>query len=315
MKRIITCLLTALLLASCGQTYEEKKRISRQQRLQLLREDSAALKVAVLPTLDCLPLYVAHESQLFQKLGADVRLKRYTAQMDCDTALEHGRVEVMVSDLVRTERLIDQGTPMAYLTATDAYWQLLTNRATRIRQLKGLDDKMIAMTRYSVTDLLADLATDSAGLKSERVFKVQVNDVHVRLRMLQNNEMDAMLLTEPQATEARLSHHRVLLDTRQLNLRMGVLAARKQTVGDSTRQQQLEALRKGYNMACDSIAKKGIGHYRDLIAKYCGIKGEQADSLPATLRFQHYNEPRQQDIDRARQWLTQTMRTLSATRK
>ena len=59
---------------------------------------------------------------------------------------------------------------------------------------------MLAMTRYSATDLLADYAVDSAKLKSEQVFKIQVNDVNIRLKMLLNNEIDAVLLTEPQAT-------------------------------------------------------------------------------------------------------------------
>ena len=197
MKQLLTIVLAALLLAACGETYEEKKRISRQQRLKMMREDSAALKVAVLPTLDCLPLIVAKEQGLFDSLGADVRLKRFMAQMDCDTALVRGRVEGSISDLVRTERIISRGTSLDYVTSTGAYWQLLTNRTARIRDLKQLDDKMVAMTRYSVTDMLVDWAVDSAKLKEERVFKIQVNDVGIRLRMLQNNEMDAVWLTAP----------------------------------------------------------------------------------------------------------------------
>ena len=89
--------------------------------------------------------------------------------------------------------------------------------------MKHLDDKMLAMTRYSVTDLLGDLAVDSAKLKSERVFRIQINDVHVRLKMLENNEMDAMLLTEPQAAQARWLKHKVILDTRKLDMQMGTI--------------------------------------------------------------------------------------------
>ena len=307
--------MAALLLSACGQTYEEKKRISRQQRLKMLREDSAALKVAVMPTLDCMPLFVAKECHLFDSLGADVRLKPFNAQMDCDTAFCNHRVEVVVSDMVRTEHMRDQGTALEYLTATNAHWQLLTNRTTRIRQLKGLDDKMVAMARSSVSDLLADLATDSAGLKSERVFKVQVNDVNIRLRMLQNNEMDAMLLTEPQATEARVAHHRVLLDTRKLDIHMGVMAVAKRTATDSTRPRQLEVLKKGYNLACDSLNKYGLKHYSQILTKYCGMKDELVDSLPRIIKFTHYSKPRDKDQQRARLWLEKTMKALSATRR
>jgi NitT/TauT family transport system substrate-binding protein len=303
MKQLLTIVLAALLLAACGETYEEKKRISRQQRLKMMREDSAALKVAVLPTLDCLPLIVAKEQGLFDSLGADVRLKRFMAQMDCDTALVRGRVEGSISDLVRTERIISRGTSLDYVTSTGAYWQLLTNRTARIRDLKQLDDKMVAMTRYSVTDMLVDWAVDSAKLKEERVFKIQVNDVGIRLRMLQNNEMDAVWLTEPQAMEARLSKHRMLADTRRMDWKMGVLAFRKKGMDDKNRQKQLKVLKKGYDMAVDSINRHGVRHYSELVVKYCGVSPEKADSLPRDMKFEHMAAPRQKDIDQARKWL------------
>ena len=305
MKQLVIIMVTALLMVGCGQSYEEQQRLSREQRKKLAREDSAALKIAVMPTLDCLPLWIAKESGLFERLGADVRLKRFAAQMDCDTALAGGSVEGAVSDLVRMERMKQQGTDVDYLTATDAYWQLVTNRTARIRELKNLEDKMVAMARYSVTDLMADVARDSAKLKPEQTFKVQVNDVHVRMRMLQNNEMDALIVTEPQATEARMGRHPVLLDSRKLDFKPGVIALSKKGTTGKERQKQVEVLRRGYNMVCDSINRLGIAHYRNYIEKYCGVKGKVADSIPQKLKFSHVKTPRQQDIDRARQWLKQ----------
>ena len=65
---------------------------------------------------------------------------------------------------------------------------------------------MIAITRYSATDYLATLAIDSVHPKYD-VYRVQINDVNIRLKMLLNNEMDAVLLSEPQATRARLEGH------------------------------------------------------------------------------------------------------------
>ena len=302
--RIFTIVVTGLLmLASCGQSYEETKRLSREQRLKLAREDSAALKIAVMPTLDCLPLYLAKDHQLFDTI-VDIRLKRYTAQMDCDTAMMRGRVEGMVTDLVRAERIIQLGTPMKYVASTNAYWQLISNRNQRITQLKHLDDKMLAMTRYSVTDFLGDLAVDSAKLKTERVFRIQVNDVNIRLKMLENNEMDALLLTEPQATQALLAKHKVLLDTRREDIHMGVIAFREKGMDDQNRQKQMEVFLKGYNDACDSINQFGVRHYKDVIRKYYVISESALKNLPDTLKFNHAEAPRQKDVERAQQWLS-----------
>ena len=56
MKKLTIMIVGMLLMAACGQSYEESKRIANENRKEAMRKDSAALKVAVLPTLDCLPL-------------------------------------------------------------------------------------------------------------------------------------------------------------------------------------------------------------------------------------------------------------------
>ena len=303
MKKLLWIIMILSLVVGCGQSYEETKRISRLQRQKAMREDSAALKVAVLPTLDCLPIYLAKDHQMFDT-AVDIRLKLFTAQMDIDTALANRRVEVGVSDLVRVERLKKQGDSLKYLTSTNAYWQLVTNRNARILDLKHLDDKMLAMTRYSVTDLLGDLAVDSGKLKSERVFRIQINDVNVRLKMLENNEMDALILTEPQAAMARMLKHKVLMDTRKMDMEMGVIVAQRKGMSGEERARQLRAFMRGYNKACDSINQYGIASYAPLITKYCHVKPEALKQIDKDLKFHRIALPREEDVERAKNWLS-----------
>ena len=312
MKKLLIGMVVALLIIGCGQSYDETKRLKQEKRTRELREDSAALKVAVMPTLDCLPLYVAEEREMFDTI-VDIRLKCYTAQMDCDTALQRGRVEMAVSDLVRAERMkgvrrqesgVSRNMTIGYVTATNAYWLLIGNRNQRITNLSHLDDRMLAMTRYSVTDLLGDLAVDSAKLKTERVFRIQVNDVNVRLDMLENNEMDALLMTQPQVTQALLLKHHVLLDTRQLDMQMGVIVEDSVVMSHPNRQRQREVLIKGYNMACDSLNHFGVKHYSDIIRKYYKLSEQALRQLPDTLTYEHVQAPREQDVVKAKQWLS-----------
>ena len=301
MRKLFLFLTIICLLIGCGQSYEDTKRISRAQRIRLAKEDSAALKIAVLPTLDCLPFYLAEDHNMFDTV-VDIRLKFFSAQMDVDTAIINRRVEIGVTDLVRAERMIKQDSTIEYLTATNAYWQLITNRIARMTQLKHLEDKMLAMTRYSVTDMLGDIAVDSAKLKPEFVFRIQINDVNIRLKMLENNEMDALLFTEPQAGQARLLKHKVILDTRNLDMKMGAVVMRNGVMNDKNRKRQLEVLIKGYNEACDSINHYGVAEYSDLVMKYCKVKRSTVESLK-NIKFEKITKPRQQDIERAQKWL------------
>ena len=302
MKRILYIVLAIVLLASCSESYEEKQRISRAERARLAREDSAALKIGVLPTMDCLPLYVAKERRLFDTLGVDIRLKPFSSQIDCDAALLKGQLEGTVTDLVKTEGMKKKGTPLRYATATQARWQFVANRLSRITEMKQLTDKMVAMARFSATHLLAELCVDSAHLKRDDVFLIQINDPNICLKMLQNNELDAMLLPEPQATSARIWTNPVLFDTEKRDIRLGVIAFRENVLTGKERKRQYAAFLKGYNAAVDSINKYGISAYAPLVKQYMKVDDQTIHQLPK-IKYTHITAPREKDIVRAQKWL------------
>ena len=295
MKKILIPVLLALLALSCddGQDYSNAKITDR------LRNDTASVQIAVLPTMDCLPLLVASERGMFERENMHVGIRYYKSQLDCDTALLRGWVNVMVTDLVRAERIIDQDIPLNYLTSTDAYWQLQTVRTARIHQLSQLDDKMLAMTRYSVTDMLGDYLVDSAQLAPERVFRVQVNDLDVRLGMLQTGIMDALLLPEPQATLGRRTHTSLLFDTRQIGMKMGVIVATDKVLNSN----EINVFQKVYNEACDSINERGLHDYSQLLEDFYGLTETDIDSLPNDLKYTHAAMPFGSDVSRAKNWL------------
>lgn len=298
MRKILPIVIIAMaLLSACGESYQAKRRMSAAERAHADSIDKASLKIAVLPTLDCMPLYVARHEGLFDTLGVEVHLKPFTAQMDCDTALERRRVEGMVTDVVRALRLQQRGMRLQMPVATNAYWQLITNHNARIRELRQLSDKMVAMTRYSATDMLTTIAVDSAKPKYS-VFRVQINDVKVRLAMLLNNEMDAVMLTEPQATTARIHGNPVLMDSRNKDLRLGVIAFNADAMDSPRRKKQLRLFLQAYNQACDSLNKLGIRHYADILESDLGADAKTIKALPK-LSFPHAHSPRQHDINKA----------------
>lgn len=287
----IFLLAVIVLLSACGQSYEEKVRLSRAERARLAQEEAAALKVAVLPTLDCMPVYLAKQKHWYDSTQVDLRLKVRNAQIDCDTALKGKSVEVAVTDLKRVEHMTKHGVGLLMMGPTDAYWQLIANRTARVKTAAQLGDKMVAMTRYSATDYLTDKALD--GVKtSAPVFRVQINDVLIRLDMLKNNEMDAMWLTEPQATTARMFKHTVIEDSRKMKEHLGVVVTGAHLMKDKKRVKQLTAFVEGYNRACDSLNHYGVKHYADLVKAVCHTDGKTIDRLPK-YSYPHIALPKQ----------------------
>lgn len=277
--KITYSLIVILLLVSCGQTYKNKSKKAHDEQARLAKENAEAFKVAVIPTLDCMPVYLAKQKHWFDSSKVEVRLKKYNAYIDCDTALKGKSVEISISDLKRVEYLTNQNVNLVKLGFTGAYWQLIGNRTARIKSISQMGDKMIAMTRYSATDYLTDKALKDAKV-SAPVFKVQINDILTRLDMLKNNEMDAMWLPEPQATTARIYKHSVIEDSRQLNERLGVVVMRAQLLQDKNRKKQLIAFIDGYNRAVDSLNLFGVKHYADLVKETCNIDAQTVEQLP-----------------------------------
>ena len=302
MKKIVLVMFSAMLLVGCGQSYEEAKEQSARERAMQQKKEAEALKVGVLPTIDCLPMFIIKEREWIDTAKADVRFKDIESHIAADDALRKGIIEGSVTDIVRAERMKRQGVALTYVASTPLSWQFITNKKARIKELKQLTDKMIAMSRFSATAMLADMAVDSSKLKSEYVFRVQVNNPQIRLKMLINNEMDAALLPEPQATAARIAGNPVLMDAKNRDLRMGAIVFTDKAMNDSRRRSQIDAFIKAYNQACDSINHYGIANYAGIIKKYMDVDNKTVRSIPK-IKFEHAARPREKDIAKANSWL------------
>ena len=300
MKRINYLLILAVLtLVSCGKSDKELQAERQAQKVAEREAYQKAYKIAVMPTMDCLPAYLLKDSLLYDTAKVDIRLCRFNAQMDCDTAMIGGSVQAAFSDLVRTERLKRRNKVlMHYLTDTNLNWQLIADKDSKLKQLSDLSDKIVAMTRFSGTDLLTDMAVKKAKPKYQ-VFRVQVNDVLVRLAMLQNHEIDAYWFAEPQITKALAADNNSLFNSEDAGVRLGVVA-----IMDKVRRQDEEAaFAAAYDKAVEQINKNGVKYYSALIQKYMKVDESVVRALP-DIKYTKIGPPRKADLLMARNFLS-----------
>ena len=300
MKRINYLLILAVLtLVSCGKSDKELQAERQAQKLAEREAYQKAYKIAVMPTMVCLPAYLLKDSLLYDTAKVDIRLCRFNAQMDCDTAMIGGSVQAAFSDLVRTERLKHRNKVlMHYLTDTNLNWQLIADKDSKLKQLSDLSDKIVAMTRFSGTDLLTDMAVKKAKPKYQ-VFRVQVNDVLVRLAMLQNHEIDAYWFSEPQITKALSADNNSLFNSEDAGVHLGVVA-----IMDKVRRQDEEAaFAAAYDKAVEQINKNGVKYYSALIQKYMKVDESVVRALP-DIKYTKIGPPRKADLLMARNFLS-----------
>ena len=292
-------ILAVLTFVSCGKSDKELQAERQAQKVAEREAYQKAYKIAVMPTMDCLPAYLLKDSLLYDTAKVDIRLCRFNAQMDCDTAMIGGSVQAAFSDLVRTERLKHRNKVlMHYLTDTNLNWQLIADKDSKLKQLSDLSDKIVAMTRFSGTDLLTDMAVKKAKPKYQ-VFRVQVNDVLVRLAMLQNHEIDAYWFAEPQITKALSADNNSLFNSEDAGVHLGVVA-----IMDKVRRQDEEAaFAAAYDKAVEQINKNGVKYYSALIQKYMKVDESVVRALP-DIKYTKIGPPRKADLLMARNFLS-----------
>lgn len=223
--------------------------------------DTTVLSVGVTPTADCLPAFVVVSSGIAERHGLQVRLAQFCARMDQDTAIVRRRVDGLFADSVNIAYLNQKGdVALTVCRATDAEWQLIAGRASRVVRLDQLGDKIIAHACFSATEWLTDKALKGVKTKAD-VYKVQVNDVKVRLNMLLESAVDAAWLPEPYASMALQHGHKKIADSKKYGTRLGSLAFTSKAMADKKKRADIDLFIKCLDEASDSIKKYGAAHY------------------------------------------------------
>ena len=244
MRRIIYILAwlgTVGLLGSCGQTDKVKT-----------DDDSTALKLGVLPTVDCLPFYYADSIGLFDSLGISMKLVTFDAAMDADTAFVNGTVDGVVSDLVKTCIWQGQGdTAMVAMVGELRMW-LITSPRARLLKAESLKEKIIGITRHSAVDFFADKIMESVKLQSIDLNKPQINNIRLRGQMVDQDQYDGAILPEPFASEAVARGAKRLDGTESLGLQRLMCVLFNDSVY-KTRQPEIDKVRKAYDLAVKAL--------------------------------------------------------------
>ena len=265
------------------------------------RLDSAALHVALMPVADCLPFYYAERRGIFDTLGVDVRLLTLQAQLDTDTALLCRHVELAYSDLIRAIMMQQADTfGLCAIASAEGALELITPRRGRVRALKHLRERMVAVARHSITDYWSDRITDSAGIARDEIFRPQINDVRIRTDMLINGTMDAALLPQPYSGEMTLLGARSHISTLGVEPRLAAYLVPSWVTRDTARIRQIRLFFQAYNIAAERLNGTERDSLRPLLRTLCVIPDTLTDSLCRAMPpFAPNTEIRQSDVDAA----------------
>lgn len=295
--RYVLTILSIIMLASC---VKQEAMLSSEEQT---KRDSMALKVAVMPVLSNLPVYYAERTGLLDSMGLNIRLQRFQAQMDIDTAIIHNRVDIAPSDLIRALRLWTDTTQVRAFMAVDEPISLIALKGRRVSKVHQLKEKMVAVCRLCITDYWCDQMMDSTEVSHQDFYRPQVNDVGLRAEMLRTGLMDAAILPEPYATWMKAAGHKELKRTDDKSPHLAVWVMQNHHRTDSLKVEQIKGFRYAYDKAVEQLNK---GAYpdtvRSILQRDFGIQPQALDSLILPALKSAMN-PEKKDAEIAAKWL------------
>lgn len=207
MKQTLLAIIATIMLASCSQRQE-----ATQFDADSTGIDTTILRVAVMPAINCLPVFYAERTGLADSLGLEMELLRYQAQMDIDTAIAFGHADIAYTDLIRIAKLNKAKVTLSAFASCDEPISLISLKTKRVKQVNQMKEQMIAVSRLSATDYWCDRLLDSTRTSYDDIYRPQVNDVRLRAEMLRQGLIDAAMMGEPYATwMTMLGHKRLFL--------------------------------------------------------------------------------------------------------
>jgi NitT/TauT family transport system substrate-binding protein len=176
------------------------------------------LRIAVLPILDTLPLYVAEAEGYFTQHGVAVELVPAASAAERDQLLQAGQVDGVITDLVALA-LYNRESPEVVavryaMVATPDFAQFRILAAaqsgfTRPADLRGIS---IGVSEGTVIEYVTTRLLQAEGLADDEIATLAVPKIADRMALLNAGELQAATLPEPLASLAMQQGAVVIVD-------------------------------------------------------------------------------------------------------
>ena len=200
----------------------------------------AALRVAVIPVLDSLPLHVAQQMGLFEKHGVQVELIPVGSAPERDQLIASNQADGMVNELLTTifynqEAVRVQAVRYARAASPDApLFSILSAPGSGIETVDQLSGVPVGISDGTVIDYLTHRLLMLEGLEPAEIATVSVPGINDRMTLLGSGQLQAAMLPEPLTSLAvRQGATVVVDDTLHPEISFSVLTFRRQVLEEN----------------------------------------------------------------------------------
>jgi NitT/TauT family transport system substrate-binding protein len=209
LPKIAALACAALTLAGCGlfgDSSSDQGSSSRSAR----GPEKTKIKIAMLPTMDAVPMYLAIDSGYFAEEGLEVSAVTAASGQDCVNKLVSGDVDIAFSSytpffLARSKGAADIKLVADATSGAAGYAMMVTMPNSPIKSIKDMAGRRVAITaKYTMSHLLVESQLKVNGVDSSTIHWDEVPFPQMADR-LAKGQIDAALLVEPFLQQAAKS--------------------------------------------------------------------------------------------------------------
>ena len=262
LKSAIILLLGLGLLAACGRN-EEKTATSTTTESSTAAVTDQPLRIGILPAESAIPIILAKEQGYFEELGLIVEISSFTAPTDRNVAVQAQELDGTISDVMTEATFKKNGIDMTITSDILEDFKVLASPNSGITQMSQLGGKTVTL----VPNFILEYIMDEFAKEEDFTYEiVEIPSFSARSEALLNDQVDAAVYTEPQASLLAQQGAIVLGSSKAQGIKGGTLQFMDNVL--SERPQDVTAFYLAYNKAIDYMNEHKATEYGDILTNY-----------------------------------------------
>ncbi len=289
---VFFCTATLFLVFGCGQ--DATKNDSSKPDVK------PGLTVGLMPDTDSVPFIIAKEKGFFEEEGVEVTLQPFKSAMDRDAAMQSGKLDGAVSDLLAVAFALEGGFEVRAVSLTNGSYQLVVGKGFPVDDIRAVKNSAVAVSRNTIIEYVTDQILKANNMSSDSIQKISIPQIPARLEMLQNGKLTAATLPEPMASVAVSNGCKYMTGSTDLGINPGVMVFSAKSVREKN--ESLKAMFRAYNRAVDYLKKTPREEYIGLVVE----KGGFPEAARNVLKLPEYHDatlPKEKDVAEVMNWL------------
>jgi len=163
------------------------------------------LKIAVLPIIDTLPMYVAQQEGLFEKHGVNVEFVPVASAPERDQILAAGQADGTINETLAVMLFNKESVQMQAVryalrpTAGNGHFFIIASGKSGITDVNGLKGIEIGVSQGTVIEYVTERILQAKGFSPDEIKTIAVPRIPDRMALLASGKLQAGVLPDPLA--------------------------------------------------------------------------------------------------------------------